>query len=244
MKTYVTQLFGAAIVFTVASAAVSAAPVYTPGSFSVTGVAAANGANVSGMPGARSLLSGSSPSLMNLTSSYPLINFGDPHDLDGHFGGDVTPFTFNTLPSSTFYALHATATVLIPTAGWWSFGVNNEGGFTLQVGGLNTHFATMHNPSDTIAPFYFTSAGLYPVDLTLFAKPGRSDVELCASPGKYKHWKEPRTNWQLVGDTAEGGIEVVDPSSSPSVGSPLPEPSTFSIMILAMGVLGRRPRRS
>ena len=127
----------------------------------------------------------------------------------GHFSGD-SPFPGTTIGQDVNdFVVQATANVLIPTAGLWTFGVNSDDGFGLDLT-RQPYFFEMSFPgtrgaSDTLAVFDIPEPGSYSLRLVSFDRGGGSSVELFAAPGGHSSFN---SNFKLVGDTAGGGLPL------------------------------------
>src|SRR5262249_39843694 len=65
-------------------------------------------------------------SVTGTSYSAAVVNFVDPQNASaGHFGSD-SPFGGNTSGDDNNFALEVHATVVIPTTGAWTFGVNSD----------------------------------------------------------------------------------------------------------------------
>ena len=104
------------------------------------------------------------------------------------------------------YVLEATATLTIPSAGDWTFGVSSDDGFRLVIGDFEMSYPWPRGPDNTLSTFHFDASGSYPLRLVFFEQGGGSEVELWAAPGNYPGWTP---DFSLVGDTASGGLAVV-----------------------------------
>src|SRR5439155_20933259 len=130
-------------------------------------------------------------------------------------GGSANYANDRTFPGFTIgadqnnFVIEATATVTIPAAGNWTFGVNSDDGFSLTVGNFSVSFPNPRGPGDTLQTFNFTAAGDYPLRLVFYECGGGSEVELYAAQGSFTAWNP--TNFRLVGDTANGGLAVRAP---------------------------------
>ena len=129
-------------------------------------------------------------------------NYGDDRPVPG-LEGDVED-----------YVIEATATVTIPAAGDWTFGVSSDDGFRLDVGGFTVAYPPPRGPDTTVGTFHFNQAGQYDLRLVFYERGGGSEVEVFAAQGSYEWW-DPGA-FRLVGDTANGGLAVV---STPVGGS-------------------------
>ncbi len=137
-----------------------------------------------------------------------VINYLNTSD-SAHYGND------NTFPGLTIgvdqdnYVVEATATITIPAAGDWTFGVNSDDGFMLTLGNASMSYPSPRGPGDTLQTFSFPAAGEYQLDLVFYECGGGSEVELFAAQGSYPSW-DP-TVFRLVGDTLNGGLAVTAP---------------------------------
>jgi hypothetical protein len=124
----------------------------------------------------------------------------------GRYGNDLPFPGFNFTTDQDDFVIEALATVTIPSAGNWTFGVNSDDGFRLNVGGFTTSFPNPRGASDTLATFNFPSAGDYSLRLVYYERAGGAGVELFAAQGSYTSWNP--ANFRLVGDTPNGGLAV------------------------------------
>ncbi len=108
------------------------------------------------------------------------------------------------------FAILATAIVTIPSAGAWTFGVQSDDGFGLDLTRGATSFRIEYpaprGPGDTVGTFNITTPGEYELRLVMYECGGGSMVELFAAQGTYTSWN---SNFKLVGDTASGGLAVM-----------------------------------
>jgi hypothetical protein len=108
------------------------------------------------------------------------------------------------------FVVEARAIVTIPSAGQWSFGVNSDDGFSLDLtnGAQSFHmeYPDPRGPDDTFQTFYFPEAGDYDLRLVYYEQGGGAEVELFAAQGSYS-WFDAGA-FRLVGDVANGGLAV------------------------------------
>ncbi|RLE16996.1 MAG: hypothetical protein DRJ50_14565, partial [Actinobacteria bacterium] len=127
----------------------------------------------------------------------------------GRFGNDA-PYPSTTIGQDVNdFVLLATASVLIPSAGQWTFGVNSDDGFGLELS-RPPHVFAMSYPgtrgaADTLAVFDIPEPGAYDLRLVNFDRSGGSSVELFAAQGSHGSYNG---NFKLVGDTANGGLAL------------------------------------
>ncbi|KPK79349.1 MAG: hypothetical protein AMJ81_13370, partial [Phycisphaerae bacterium SM23_33] len=126
----------------------------------------------------------------------------------GHYGNDA-PFPGFTGAMDDF-VVEATGFVAIPAGGAWTFGVNSDDGFSLELDDGTNHFSmsypTPRAPADTFATFDIPEAGTYSLRLVFYERGGGSCVELFAAQGTYSSFDAGA--FDLVGDTANGGLGV------------------------------------
>ncbi|MCD6303797.1 MAG: lamin tail domain-containing protein, partial [Planctomycetes bacterium] len=133
---------------------------------------------------AKDIIANNSP---NFSENAPVINYLNSGG-SGHFTAGETDFPGFTTAMDTF-VIEAKAYVDIPQAGDWSFGVNSDDGFSLDISdGQDSFHMEYPNPrgaKDTIQTFHFDQAGKYDLDLVYFEAGGSAELELFASPGAY-----------------------------------------------------------
>ena len=123
---------------------------------------------------------------------------------EGHFANN------NTFPGLTinvdveYYVVEALGIITIPTNGNYTFGVNSDDGFRMNIGSSSFEYAAPRGPGDTFASFTL-AAGDHPVRLVFYECGGGSEVELFAAPGSLGGWD---ASFRLVGDIANGGLAV------------------------------------
>jgi hypothetical protein len=144
----------------------------------------------------------------------PVINYLNTSD-GAHFSGDRTFPGLTIGVDQDNYAVHAMATLTIPAAGNWTFGVNSDDGFQLTVGTFTMAYPDPRGPADTLQTFNFSSAGDYLLDLVFYECGGGSEVELFAAQGSFGSFDA--THFRLVGDAANGGLTVSAPVVSSGV---------------------------
>ena len=142
------------------------------------------------------------------TANVPIIDFLNSGGA-GHYTAAQTNYPGFTGEMNNF-VIEALALITIPTAGQWSFGVNSDDGFSLELdnGADNFYmeFPGGRGASDTISTFNITTAGIYNLRLVQFEGGGGSSCELFAAQGA--HGGFDAGAFDLVGDTANGGLAV------------------------------------
>ena len=155
----------------------------------------------------------------------PVLNFGG----GGNFGGDLS---FPQGGGDNFVIV-AEGFVEIPTAGAWTFQVNQDDPVFVQIGtnGAPQSFEDL-GCCDTTRVTLTLDQGIFPIKVVFAEFGGGENLELAAAFGANV------TNgaaFRLVGDTANGGLRVVT--------IPVPEPATAMLGMLGMSLLGLRRRR-
>ena len=165
---------------------------------------------------ALSVINHPSQQLAVYAENAPVINYLNTGG-SANYGNDATFPGLTMGVDQDNFALHATATITIPSAGNWTFGINSDDGFTLSIGSSTMSYPNPRAPGDTLQTFSFPAAGDYPLDLVFYECGGGSEVELYAAKGSFGSW-DP-TNFRLVGDVTNGGLTVFSPIISSGSGN-------------------------
>jgi hypothetical protein len=141
----------------------------------------------------------------NVTRTAPVINFFNS-GTEGHFGND-SPFPGTTAGVDVDnYVVLVTATLMIPTAGPWSFGVNSDDGFGLTLMKGSQAFAMSYpdprSPADTISTFNIVQPGSYSLRLVFYEQGGGSGLEFFVAKGSFGAFDASK--FRLVGEPASG----------------------------------------
>ncbi len=165
---------------------------------------------VTSLAGAESVVANPGQQTSVVTQITPVVNYLE-NEGAGRFTSDL-PFPGSAVGNNTNdFVTVSVGSITIPVAGQWTFGVNSDDGFKLQIGGFTSQFDGLRGASDTVSTFNFPSAGTYPVRLLFFEHEGGASVELWAAQGAFGSYN---SNFRLVGATASGGLAVeTDPSS-------------------------------
>jgi hypothetical protein len=125
---------------------------------------------------------------------------------EGHYGNNV-PFPGHAIGVDVDdFVVEATAMITIPSAGSWTFGVNSDDGFRLNIGSFEISHPSPRGPDDTLGVFNVPAAGDYSLRLVFYERGGGAGLELFAAAGSRSLWDS--TNFRLVGDTPRGGLAV------------------------------------
>ncbi|MHC4749321.1 MAG: chitobiase/beta-hexosaminidase C-terminal domain-containing protein [Planctomycetota bacterium] len=144
------------------------------------------------------------------TDTAPMINYLN-NGSNGHFGND-NPFPGTTIGNNVEdFVVLATGRILVPQDGNWTFGVNSDDGFDLELTN-GTYTMTFSHPEprsagDTLATFNFPEWGLYDLRLVFYERSGDSTLEFFVAQGSHSSFNP--TYFHLVGDIANGGLYVV-----------------------------------
>ncbi|MEM6688731.1 MAG: lamin tail domain-containing protein, partial [Planctomycetota bacterium] len=195
--------------------------VSTPG-FNVTYVKARSSGsfngNVNSIAVADQVLNTPAYQSLVLSESVPVINyFGS--GAGANFGNDLPFPNQNIGDDINHFVIQAEAKLQIPTAGTYTFGVNSDDGFRLELRDssgttFTSSFPNPRAPRDTIQSFNL-QAGQYDLDLVMFEAAGGASVELFAASGSHSSFNGA---FRLVGDVSNGGLFVQhDSTSSPAV---------------------------
>ena len=141
------------------------------------------------------------------TAITPVVNFMDPGG-GGGTGNFGNPALFpNDSPSDdNEFAIRATTTVIIPSAGTWTFGTNSDDGLRLRIDGQTViNDDALHGPDNRFGQANLT-AGPHSLELVFFEHGGGAEVELFAAKGPYTTFNV--SAFRLVGDVANGGLAV------------------------------------
>ena len=139
-------------------------------------------------------------SVINYLNTGGSINFANDSTFPGlSIGVDVEDFV-----------LDAYGTITIPAAGNWTFGVNSDDGFQLDVGPFTMSAPDPRGPTDSLQTFNFAAAGTYPIHLIYYERGGGAECELFAAQGSFTTFAP--ANFRLVGDVANGGLAVRAPA--------------------------------
>ena len=107
-----------------------------------------------------------------------------------------------------YYVMQATGSITIPTAGNWTFCANTADGFSCTINGNNFQYNGLRSASDTLDTINFSNAGTYSISFMQFANTGNSSAEFSAVSGSVSAFN---SSFRLVGDTADGGLQVTSP---------------------------------
>lgn len=223
----------------------------------------ASGITINSLARADDLHAGIIASSQSSTGDYSVVNFRAPNESTRLHFANAAPFPVAEPRHDHNFAMHVTGEVDISKAGAYSFGVKSNGGFLLQIGGESMHRNASSGSSTKIEPMNFAQAGTYSLDLTYYEHAPNASLELFASEGRFQRFHARGADFQLVGDSAAGGLEfaaaidsfpsagnTADPSDVASPGqvtsdASVPEPDGMLLSLVAVPwVLTRRWRRT
>ncbi len=176
-----------------------------------------NGVGVKSLGAADSLIAGNNL-LSTASGYYEVVDFLDAEGATGT-GNKPGGASFPGTSGDVFnFAVRVTGNILIPTAGDWTFLTNNDDGVRLSIDENTLITDDVLHPAEDRLSTTNLSAGVHSLELVFFENTGVASLELWAAPGTETAYN---SNFQLVGDTANGGIATTAPvpfSFSPSTG--------------------------
>lgn len=127
----------------------------------------------------------------------------------GNYGSD-SPFPGDASLASNRedFILEVTGVMTIPQAGFWTFGVNSDDGFSLEIGDFSMSFPNPRGPADSLGQFQFTQAGEYPLRLVYYERGGGACLELFAAAGALAAGGWNSSDFFLVGAANPLGLGV------------------------------------
>ncbi len=176
-------------------------------------------------------------SVSNLSTAYDVIASADlqtslsvetapfiDYQGQGNAGHYTNDRTFPGAPPGADvddFVVDARGIVTIPSAGAWTFGVQSDDGFRLELNrgpsSFTIEYPEPRGPADTLGVFNVTTPGTYDLRLVVYERGGGAMVELFAAPGSYSSWNSG--SFRLLGDVANGGLEVrSSPTDAGSLG--------------------------
>ncbi|MHC4324395.1 MAG: lamin tail domain-containing protein, partial [Planctomycetota bacterium] len=143
----------------------------------------------------------------------PVINYFNTAG-GGHFTAD-NPFPSTVIGSDVEdFVVLATGKVLIPQSGDWTFGVNSDDGFGVELTNgtniLSFSYPDPRSASDTLVTFNFPDWGFYDLRLVYYERGGGSSLEFFAAQGNRPSFDASR--FRLLGDITGGGLYVMSSS--------------------------------
>ena len=154
---------------------------------------------LSSLSSADSALAGNNVASETITVE-PVCNFLDS-GADGRFGNNLA------FPGGggDDYVVEVTGTIIIPTAGVWTFGLNTDDGGRIRIDGVDVMVdPTLHAAADHFGSRNL-SAGAHTIEAMFWERGGGAEMELFAAMGSFTSFN---AGFQLVGDTANGGLPV------------------------------------
>lgn len=154
----------------------------------------------------QNLMNGQSTRTGTAVAAVAAVNLGDPENANGQRFAGYAPFPNNTSADDNNFAVKAYATVVIPAAGDYTFGIQHDDQAQLVVdrGSDAAHvYTTAGQTGEHFTTVNFAAAGTYNVYLSFAEIGGGAQLELYAAPGSKTVYD---SSFQLVGDTANGGL--------------------------------------
>jgi len=173
----------------------------------VPGFAVSSYFSTAGIPNlaeAESVIATPSKQLNVVSRTDPVVNYWG----GGYFGNDVA------YPGTTFgqdpnhLVTLAVGTLTIPASDYYTFCVSSDDGFGLTISSatdsFHIEFAALRGTQPTFGSHYF-AAGQYTLRMVAFENEGGQSAELMGARGQFTDYNN---NFDLVGDTANGGLRV------------------------------------
>lgn len=148
-----------------------------------------------------SLLAGSGI-VSDTTVITQILNFLDTGG-DGQFTTDNQVFPGG---GGDNYAVLATGTIIIPTAGRWTFGMNSDDGGRIRVAGVDVMVDDTNHGALTSVGTISLPAGAHAIEALYWEAGGGAEMEVFAAPGNFGSFD---SSMRLIGDTAAGGLQVL-----------------------------------
>lgn len=165
----------------------------------------------------------------NYTDTFSFVDHDDAEGNQGFFTNNITYPNGGSAANvqGQSLAVRVTGNVYIDTAGTYTFGTRNNDGVRLTIGG--TDLITddnIHGPAN----FFHTdtyAVGLYAFEIVAFEYNTSSLLEFFAKAGAAN---TNLSQYELVGDTANGGLAL----EAPPVVTPVPAPAGLALMVVGM----------
>ena len=158
---------------------------------------------------AEEVLSDPAKQLEVITEPASVIDFLNTGE-SGNYPGDA-PFPGIGEADEDDYVVQVTGTVVIPHAGLWTFGVDSDDGFRLELSGGGETHSFEHSgtrlPRTSVRVFNLPEAGLYDLSLLYFERTGGAELELFAAAGSRLAFNAAA--FRLVGDTSGNGLALM-----------------------------------
>jgi hypothetical protein len=169
--------------------------------------------SVTSVGSAESVISNPSKQQAVYQANDPVVDYyntgGHGHTTEGEY---AFPGLEMGVDASNF-AVEVTGVLTFPTAGEWTFVVNSDEGFSLNLqeqegdASLFMQYWSLRTPADSVGVLHVTTPGMYDLRLVTFEASGGAEVELWAAEGNHAAWNE--TDFFLVGDTDAGSPTVM-----------------------------------
>ncbi len=146
----------------------------------------------------------------------------------------------------------ATARVVIPTSGDWTFGVNADDGFALRVVGAPNGFTRISGTADaridlaqrnaiyrtggtaSVRGVINLPAGEYDIEFAFYERGGGAAFEVFAAQGNFTN-EGDSTAWRIVGHTGSGGLALIEQPTDPGPGGEGPPVITSPVFDASTG---------
>lgn len=173
----------------------------TPGKFTVTTYKA--NTEVTSLSNADAVIRDPKLQIRKDTILIDVINFLD-NDEDGHFTNNQPFPGYLANQNIDDFVVLATATIVVPQSGLWTFGINSDDGARLRINGQNVIVDDrLHSPADTFGTVELNS-GVHELELVYFERNGGAQLELFAASGARSSFV--LREFRLVGETSTRAV--------------------------------------
>jgi hypothetical protein len=193
------------------------------GQFALNEISSAS-EHINSLKRAFALLDGQTASSFKDTFADPEIDFAQSTDF---------PTMFTDAKPDHGFAVGISGQVEIPSAGIYSLAVRTRNHALLEINGQ----VLRSSDQMRVKPMTFTQAGLYSISITDFGARKPSELKVYDSPGKYHRFHARGADFQLIGDTVDGGLAVAGGPSGGTGGSGQTTGDSTPIVVAAGGTI-------
>jgi len=194
-----------------------------------------NGSPITDLSDADNLIASTAPIASGIIDASDMLGFNSGEGT-GHFSLNYPVPGITQAHATDNYAVVGTATLTVPAAGLYTFGLNTDDGARLQIDGSNVIVDSVREPphDSTYAAIDLT-AGTHSVNWTWYNAAGGNngggaEAEVFAAPGSYTSFN---SNFKLIG-TAPGAF-LMSPAVPPvqKVVLDFGDPTPFNVGIVS-----------
>jgi hypothetical protein len=176
-----------------------------------------NGSSITSLSTADSLIASTSPIASGNIDLGDFLGFNSGEGT-GHFSINNPVAGITQASATDNYAVQGTGLLVVPSTGYYTFGLNTDDGARLRIDGMDIIIDDgIHPPLDSAYVTVSLTEGLHAIEWTWFNHGGGAEAEIFAASGSYTGFN---SNFKLVGDTS--GLAVVQ----------VPEPETIVLLLV------------